>query len=177
MASWDHALYYASAGGQPDFPERKETSAMAILDPWEERKRLAESYSRMADGELEKIAEDSASLTSLARQVLNDEMIRRGLGGVEQNPPPAQTADPVEYRKLVTIRKFRDLHEAWLAKGSLESAGIECFLVDDNMVRLDWFYSNLVGGVKLQVRAEDYHAALRLWIDLSEDTEADGAEQ
>jgi len=142
---------------------------MAILDPWEERKRLAESYSRMADRELEKLAEDSASLTSLARQVLNDEMIRRGLGRAEQSPPPAETADSVEFRKLVTIRKFRDLHEAWLAKGSLESAGIECFLMDDNMVRLDWFYSNLVGGVKLQVRAEDYHAAMRLWIDLSEE--------
>lgn len=31
--------------------------------------------------------------------------------------------------------------------------------MDDNMVRLDWFYSNLVGGVKLQVRAEDVEAA------------------
>ena len=42
-------------------------------------------------------------------------------------------------RKQVTIRAFRDLPEALLAKGSLESAGIDCFLVDDNMVRLDWF--------------------------------------
>ena len=30
-----------------------------------------------------------------------------------------------------------------------------CFLADDNMVRMDWFISNLLGGVKLQVRAED----------------------
>src|SRR5205807_9229992 len=102
---------------------------MAILDPWQERKRLEESYSRMADGELEKLAEDSASLTALARQVLNDEINRRGLGPVEQNPPLAETATPVDFRKLVTIRTFRDLHEAWLAKGSLESAGIECVLV------------------------------------------------
>jgi hypothetical protein len=56
---------------------------------------------------------------------------------------------------MVTIRQFRDLPEALFAKGSLESAGIECALIDDNMVRLDWFISNLLGGVKLQVRAED----------------------
>lgn len=58
-------------------------------------------------------------------------------------------------REMVTIRKFRDLPEALFAKGSLESAGIECAMVDDNMVRLDWFISNLLGGVKLQVSVED----------------------
>lgn len=56
---------------------------------------------------------------------------------------------------LVTIRKFRDLPEALLAKGSLDSAGIECALADDNMVRMDWFYSNAIGGVKLLVNAGD----------------------
>jgi len=45
--------------------------------------------------------------------------------------------------------------EAFLAKSLLESAGIECFLADDNMVRLDWFYSNLIGGIKLNVNRED----------------------
>ena len=42
-----------------------------------------------------------------------------------------------------------------LAKGILESAGIECFFVDENIVRMDWFISNLVGGVKLKVKPED----------------------
>jgi len=64
-----------------------------------------------------------------------------------------------EPEQLVTIRKFRDLPEALLAKGSLESAGIQCSLADDNMVRLDWFISNLIGGVKLQVSSEDAAAA------------------
>lgn len=58
-------------------------------------------------------------------------------------------------RDTVTIRKFRDLPEALLAKGSLDSAGIECALADDNMVRMDWFYSNAIGGVKLLVSAGD----------------------
>jgi hypothetical protein len=52
--------------------------------------------------------------------------------------------------------------EALLAKGSLDSAGIECWLIDDNMVRLDWFYSNLLGGIKLQVTQEDAEAANEL---------------
>ena len=46
-----------------------------------------------------------------------------------------------------------------MAKGSLESAGIEAYLVDDNMIRMDWFYSNLLGGIKLKVRTEDVEAA------------------
>ena len=61
----------------------------------------------------------------------------------------------MEVRELVTIRQFRDLPEALLAKGSLESAGIECFLADENLVRLDWFISNFIGGIKLKVRVPD----------------------
>jgi len=64
-----------------------------------------------------------------------------------------------ESRELVVIRVFVDLPEALLAKGSLESAGIECFLVDDNMVRLDWFMVNVFGGIKLKVAAEDAEMA------------------
>lgn len=60
------------------------------------------------------------------------------------------------------LRRFRDMPEALLAKGKLESAGIECVLGDDNMVRLDWFYSNLVGGVKLMVDAEQFAEASRV---------------
>jgi hypothetical protein len=65
----------------------------------------------------------------------------------------------IELRKLVTIRQFRDLPEALLAKGSLESAGIEVVLTDDNVIRLDWFWSNLMGGIKLKVNADDVVAA------------------
>ena len=56
---------------------------------------------------------------------------------------------------LVTVATFRDLPEALLAEGRLKAAGIDCCLADDNIVRLDWFLSNLMGGVKLQVAPED----------------------
>jgi hypothetical protein len=67
--------------------------------------------------------------------------------------------DQLNFRELVTIRKFRDLPEALLAKGRLESSGIEAFLFDDNMVRMDWLISNLLGGVKLKVEEEDVEIA------------------
>src|ERR1035441_5298426 len=47
---------------------------------------------------------------------------------------------------------------AELPDAALDSAEIECFLVDDNMARIEW--SNLVGGIKLCVKQEDAEAAL-----------------
>jgi len=41
----------------------------------------------------------------------------------------------------------------------LEASGLDCKLADDNMVRIDWFISNLLGGVKLFVRERDVEAA------------------
>jgi Putative prokaryotic signal transducing protein len=63
---------------------------------------------------------------------------------------------------LITIERFRDLPEALLAKGKLESAGIPCFLADKEVVRTDWLLSNLIGNMRLQVRAEDAEEAVAL---------------
>ena len=129
---------------------------MTITDPERERQRLDALYSGMTDDELQKIDEDPASLTELARQTLRGEMNRRGLVD-----PPKETGanDEPEFQKLVLLRQFRDLPEALLAKGALESAGIETFLADDNMVRMDWFISNFIGGIKIKVKPEDLEAA------------------
>jgi hypothetical protein len=148
---------------------------MTTIDPEQERRRLVEFYSYQMDGELEKVAGQAYDLTDMAREALRAEMARRGLSTVFAEPapvapipsprrgdPPPETPrveskpeDDAEARGMVTIRQFRDLPEALFARGSLESAGIECALLDGNMVRLDWFISNLLGGVKLQVRPED----------------------
>jgi hypothetical protein len=106
----------------------------------------------MTDGELQRLARNAESLTELAWDALEDEMDRRHLEVSDDAPEPRQE---MEVRELVTIRQFRDLPEALLAKGSLESSGIECFLADENLVRLDWFISNFIGGIKLKVRAPD----------------------
>jgi hypothetical protein len=128
------------------------------INPEKERQRLMGVYSHMTDGELQKLAEDAASLTELASQVLNDEMVRRELSPVQ--PDLDELQDETALPPMVTIRSFPDVMQAWLAKSSLESAGIECYLVDDNMVRLDWGISILLGGVKLRVKSEDAEAAL-----------------
>lgn len=124
---------------------------MTAIDPEKERQGLVETYSRQRDGELEEVAAHAYQLTEIAGAALRAELTRRGL-----SPPIAEypAGDEAEMQPMVTIRQFRDLPEALFAKGSLESAGIDCALVDDNMVRLDWFISNLLGGVKLQVRPE-----------------------
>lgn len=122
----------------------------------QERMRLVEAYSKLSDGELEKIATESDELTDVARELLQAEIVRRGLK-IEFTEHAG--SDEMEFRHLVTLRKFRDLPEALLAKGSLESAGIECSLADDNMIRLDWFYSHAIGGIKLMVDQADLEAA------------------
>jgi hypothetical protein len=127
-----------------------------IPDPEQERQRLDRLYSGMTP-ELESVAADGADLTDTALTSLKTEIARRGLA-ITLNETPAGM-DVLEERDLVPIRRFRDLPEAQLAKGSLESSGIECFLTDDNMVRMDWFISNLLGGVKLLVDREDLEAA------------------
>jgi len=155
---------------------------MATIDPEQERQRLVEFYSRQMDGELEKVAGQAAELTDTARDVLRAELSRRGLSAEPLEralvPPPAPVPPPptpriktptaelpawldddLALRELVTLRRFRDMPEALLAKGCLESTGIESCLVDDNMVRLDWFWSNLVGGIKLQVDPKDLEVA------------------
>ena len=91
---------------------------------------------------------------------LGDELDRRHIESVDDSPP--ESHQQLEIRELVTVRQFRDLPEALLAKGSLESAGIECFLADENLVRLDWFISNFIGGIKLNVRTADAANAQKL---------------
>jgi hypothetical protein len=64
--------------------------------------------------------------------------------------------------EIVTLWAYRDLPEALIAQGKLQAEGVESFLADENIVRMDWFWSNLIGGVKLQVAAQDAEAALAI---------------
>jgi hypothetical protein len=125
--------------------------------------RLAARYAQMEDSGLETAAVDFLSLTEAAKAALRFEMAKR-----ELTPPDEIAADHAreiaesEARKPLMIRRYRDLPEAAIAKSVLDSAGIDCFLADDNLVRLDWFYSNLIGGIKLFVREKDVEAATNL---------------
>jgi hypothetical protein len=133
-------------------------------DPLVERQRLVQLYAGLTDGELMKLASEQDELTETAFLVLQEELRRRDFepGIVERRASWDDVVErrldsegEIDLRKLVPVRQFRDMPDALLAKGLLESAGIECFFGDDNIVRLDWFISNLVGGVKLLVKPED----------------------
>ncbi len=136
---------------------------MTRIDWQKERHRLAALYAGMEEAELEQIATEAQSLTAVAKETLRTEMARRGMTFAAKTAKAGLTApDKPDPPKPVMIRRFRDLPEAEIAKSILDSAGIESFLGEENIVRLDWFYSNLVGGIKLLVRAEDAEAASRL---------------
>jgi hypothetical protein len=63
--------------------------------------------------------------------------------------------EPTPPEGMVTVGRFEDPVEAQMAKGMLESAGVECFLVGENV-------NNLLQAafrVRLQVRVEDEAAA------------------
>jgi hypothetical protein len=127
-----------------------------MTTPEQERARIAGVYSAMSDEELEELAATAFDLSDEAHQALEAEISRRGLSLTVASPPGV---DVYEFNEMVTLRQFRDLPEALLAKGSLESSGIESQLIDDNMIRMNWFISNLLGGIKLKVHADDVEAA------------------
>lgn len=122
-------------------------------------RNFASHYSRLTNAELLKLALESSELNESAWEALEDELDRRDLEVPELESPQINVPDT---RNLVLLRSFREVHEALLAKGSLEASGVECFLADDNMVRMDWFISNLLGGVKLLVAPHDFSRASRI---------------
>lgn len=64
--------------------------------------------------------------------------------------------------QLVTVKHYRDLSEAIVARSLLQSSGIEAYLCDENFVRLEWQISNFIGGIRLQVASVDEEDAIAI---------------
>jgi hypothetical protein len=124
------------------------------IDPEE----LAADYAKLGELELLELAHSYDSLTDPAQAALRAEFARRNL----EPPYIEEKDDEADRRSLVTVRRYRDLSEAIVARSLLESAAIYVFLRDENLVRLDWQVSNFVGGIRLQVEAKDEAAAVEL---------------
>jgi len=60
--------------------------------------------------------------------------------------------------KLVTIAEFHNQAEFLLARTRLESAGIECFAAERDLLQFGW--RSHAGGIRLQVRESDVAEAL-----------------
>jgi hypothetical protein len=118
------------------------------------------NYAKLNEPELIEIARSYDTLIGEAQTALRDEFARRGL-----EPPLIEEAQPegsLAQRNLFTVRRYRDLSEAIVARSMLESAGVPVYLRDENLVRLDWQVSNFIGGIRLQVDAADEQNALEL---------------
>ena len=68
---------------------------------------------------------------------------------------------------LVTIKTFSYDHETMLIEPTFKSEGIEYFLKDQKTVAIDPLVSNVIGGIKLQVRVEDEERARALVAEIA----------
>jgi len=56
---------------------------------------------------------------------------------------------------FLTIATFTGPLEAYIAKGRLESEGITTFIIHKHHIWAEWWLSNALGGIKLQVFQKD----------------------
>ena len=112
-------------------------------------------YAAMSDDEMLHLGSQYASLTDEAQTLVRSEFARRNLEVPDADEGPSE----YESQNLRTIRRYRDQPEALLARSVLESSGIACFLRDENIVRLNWGVSNMIGGIRLQIAESDVEAA------------------
>jgi hypothetical protein len=67
---------------------------------------------------------------------------------------------------LVTIYASYSLPDVAILKGRLENDGIHCYIKDEYVMQTNSAISNGIGGVKLQVKADDVEKALPILKEL-----------
>ena len=75
---------------------------------------------------------------------------------------PVRNKESTVHEALITVATFHSQPEFLLARARLESADIECFAQDENMLRIGGWHSHILGGIKLQVRESDVQDALAI---------------
>ena len=147
-----------------------------LIDPVQYWQELTENYRQMGDEELRELAANPDDLTEVARQVLRDEMRKRGLDEVKAATPPKiidQNAvvhwESPRYRYMArepseeddTPREFtwktllcecETSEEAWQIGETLRRAGIESWVTGS---RAPWGMS----GPRVQVAADQLEQA------------------
>ncbi len=73
------------------------------IDPMAEWQRITNLYRGMYDDELVNLASDKEDLTDVARQVLDLELKRRGLGDLSNAGPARQPPEPMRERRAALI--------------------------------------------------------------------------
>ena len=78
--------------------------------------------------------------------------------------------------KLITLKTFDDVTEAYVLKSRLEHEGITCYLHDENTVSVNPLFSQLVGGVKLKIEEKDLGIAASIVQDINENLSTDDSD-
>ena len=68
----------------------------------------------------------------------------------------------MENEKFITVLTVTFPHEVAVIRGRLEAEGITCFVKDELTVQVNPFYSNAIGGVKLQVLESELNQAVEI---------------
>ena len=63
---------------------------------------------------------------------------------------------------LIVIATYSDATKAYIARGLLESEGIDASLRDEHLITANWMLSNAVGGVRLAVPQTQLERARRV---------------
>ncbi len=74
------------------------------------------------------------------------------------------------------LKTFDNPIEAHLLKTKLESEGIHCVLIDENIVSLDPLYNIAVGGIKLMVPLESFVEAKNVVAEINHTPFTDSAD-
>ena len=124
---------------------------------------IKQTYLRMADEELLVLFEELDSLTDGARNALLVELRNRNLHEEAERlrkeregelPPP-----PEPSVTRVTVASFEDSFSANLAKGKLESEGIEAFLATERRLTRSFGEGHSLSQIELQVKETDVESA------------------
>ena len=68
----------------------------------------------------------------------------------------------MENEKFVTVLTSAYMYEIAIVQGRLEAESITCFVKDEFIIQIHPFYSNAVGGIKLQVKESDLNQAIEI---------------
>ena len=68
----------------------------------------------------------------------------------------------MERDKFVCVAVFPFIHESLILRALLEAEGIEYFAENENVISVQPFYSNAVGGIRIQVLEDQAERALEI---------------
>lgn len=159
------------------------------IDVQKEWRELVETYSQMADEELQSLAAEGNELTDLAKQALQSQLKARGLRVefVEAAPvsessdrdDPRGDVDPSEF-ELIDIAHGFSAEDARDIKTALDKGGVPSFIGPNNIDNVDDYHGSFEDGIPMRVLRSDHERAVCALAQFlpatpeEEPTEADG---